>query len=171
MKDLNRKFLWRRFIGFAILERKPNIPPENSQFYKALLLRFCRLCIILQERFFLNPDDPEDKYRGIPTMACLMWGDMGRPHHSKVRPELKGEGNQGHVITTSIPYMTFYDANRLRGDLCRLRANDLKGALPSVTLPVHDTPPTWGHCAEHPGVAVCVLVSRTSIGMALISSL
>lgn len=141
----------------AILERKANISREDENFYQNLILKFCKICIILQDTFFVDTKK-QNISAGIPTMACIMWGDIGHPHHSRVRPELKGEGNQGHVLSTSIPYMTFLDKNRLRTQLRRLREDDLQQALPSgVSLPVLDKSPSWGNCAEHPAVTLWVV--------------
>lgn len=149
------------YLGFVftILEQRRDTSLPEEDFYKTLILKFCKLCNILHAARFYDEEHDNNKHYtpGIPKMACIIWGDMGPPHHSELRIPL--QGGRGYIVTTSIPYMVGFDAVNMRGQLLNLRANDLQNALhgfPGVVLPERTQKPTWGHCAEHPGVTVYV---------------
>ena len=130
---------------------------SDTRYFKDLFLRFCKICIILHGEYFKGSDSKgSERIPGLPSMACIIWGDVGPSFHSEVQPELT-EDSIGSVITTSIPFMVSIDPTNLRDALRKLRSQDLQSALPGVTFPVRtkkDDKTQWGDCAEHPGVAV-----------------
>lgn len=93
---------------------------------------------------------------GLPIMACIMWGNMGIQYQAEVRQEL--DGDRGHVISTSIPYMVLTDRKRLRHQLRDMRRSDIQQALPNVDIPPVNPQGgvNVGNCAEHPTMAMYV---------------
>ena len=112
---------------------------------------------MVHDKYFKDRDTTDEGHiPGLPTMACIIWGDVGPSFHSEIQPELKVD-NIGGAITTSIPYMVSTDPTNLRAALRKLRSQDLQSALPGVLFPkrTKDRDGTqWGDCAEHPGITV-----------------
>lgn len=141
-----------------------NVLVSDETYYRNFILRFCRLCIILYHRYFqARGPNARGNLPGLPTKAGIIWGTMGPPHHSQVRPELKS--STGGVITTSIPFMVTTDPYNLRERLRELREADLRQAV-SAELPPRDESPTYGNCTEHPGIAAYV-VNSTLCGLVI----
>ncbi|KAK7679948.1 hypothetical protein QCA50_016894 [Cerrena zonata] len=150
-------------LGFviSIIERlDERVTPWSNEieevlFYGKILIRFCKLCLILHHHFFRPLDSRRLGHKdvergGLPATACIVWGKMGPTIHAIVREE--AQDGQGYMLGTSIPYPTEFSSGHLRVLLTEMRQRDVLDAIPSAAdIELEpDAPYGVGPCAEQP---------------------